>query len=77
MLLSYQATFVDCGHVASYLANGEIELNDPDNTTIGALATVRCNANYAPEVLTVMCNASGEWENATCYSLGKIIIITI
>ncbi|XP_060553958.1 uncharacterized protein LOC132715005 isoform X4 [Ruditapes philippinarum] len=58
-----------CGNIARYLTNGEIELNDPDNTAFGALATVRCNANYAPEFLTVMCNASGEWENASCYPL--------
>ncbi|XP_053403087.1 uncharacterized protein LOC128558234 [Mercenaria mercenaria] len=56
----------DCGAVTSNISEGAVELIDPSNTSYGAVALVRCNQGFEAVPLTVICAATGEWEEASC-----------
>jgi hypothetical protein len=64
--------------VINNLTNGEVVLIDPnENTTVGAIATVRCDEGYEPVPMTINCTVSGDWEEASCDPIGLIFNLPI
>ncbi|KAH3725443.1 hypothetical protein DPMN_051287, partial [Dreissena polymorpha] len=59
----------DCGDPVS-IRNGTIVLFNTLNTTYGSLANVSCATGYEHDTSQIMCEANGEWQNASCRPLG-------
>jgi len=62
-----------CGNLTS-LPNGEYILVNMSNVLYNASANVTCNLGYDPNVTSVSCLASGEWEIAECIRKGALSI---
>ncbi|XP_052810466.1 uncharacterized protein LOC128238516 isoform X1 [Mya arenaria] len=55
----------DCGPV-ELIPNGQIDLNDPSNTTYGAAANITCEPGFDASIDQVTCLSNGSWSNASC-----------
>ncbi|XP_052808065.1 sushi, von Willebrand factor type A, EGF and pentraxin domain-containing protein 1-like, partial [Mya arenaria] len=55
----------DCGSVET-ISNGQIDLNDPSNTTYGAAANVTCESGFDASIDQVTCISNGSWSEALC-----------
>ena len=63
--------FKACGNLTT-LSNGEYILVNVSNVLYNATANVTCNPGYDPNVTSVSCLASGEWEIAECKLKGRL-----
>jgi len=61
--------FKACGNLTS-LSNGEYILVNVSNVLYNATANVTCNLGYDPNVTSISCLSSGEWEIAECIMKG-------
>ncbi|XP_045183649.2 MAM and LDL-receptor class A domain-containing protein 1-like [Mercenaria mercenaria] len=59
----------DCGQVP-IVENGNIVLDDPSSTTVGATASVSCNYGYEPRAKSIRCLRKGLWEEPNCKKTG-------
>ncbi|XP_060578444.1 sushi, von Willebrand factor type A, EGF and pentraxin domain-containing protein 1-like [Ruditapes philippinarum] len=57
---------IDCGPPAAHISFGKITLPNNSSTTVGASASVTCVDRYTPSKQTIVCNASGVWEQVSC-----------
>ncbi|XP_052808061.1 CUB and sushi domain-containing protein 3-like [Mya arenaria] len=55
----------DCGPV-EIIPNGQIDLNNPFNTTYGATGNVTCNSGFDANIDQVTCLSNGSWTDASC-----------
>jgi len=55
------------------LPNGEYTLVDASNTSYSATANVTCDPGHDPNVTSVTCMASGNWEEAECRIKGVLL----
>ena len=62
-----------CGNRTS-LTNGEYIQVNMSNVLYNATANVTCNPGYDPNVTSVSCLASGEWDIAECIVKGALTI---
>ncbi|XP_052808064.1 adhesion G protein-coupled receptor L4-like [Mya arenaria] len=58
-------TAIDCGPVET-IPNGQIDLNDPLNTTYGATANVTCDSGFDVSIYEVACLGNGLWSEPSC-----------
>ena len=52
------------------IPNGDLVPHDVNDTREGALANIICDTGYVPDRHTVKCLNTGNWENASCLSIG-------
>ncbi|XP_045162277.2 uncharacterized protein LOC123527074 isoform X2 [Mercenaria mercenaria] len=58
-------TLADCGTVPD-VVHGIVTLNNDNNTTFAATASVVCEKGYQPAKVSITCQASGMWETPLC-----------
>lgn len=63
--------YLDCSYKAK-ITNGQISLDDYNNVTVGATATVNdCNLGYKINKPKVTCLNTGEWDQTGCTVIGR------
>ncbi|XP_060554933.1 sushi, von Willebrand factor type A, EGF and pentraxin domain-containing protein 1-like isoform X2 [Ruditapes philippinarum] len=58
-------TIKDCGSLST-IDYGKITLDVSGNTTYLSTASVTCNVGYVESVATILCQANGQWQVASC-----------
>ncbi|XP_060554931.1 sushi, von Willebrand factor type A, EGF and pentraxin domain-containing protein 1-like isoform X2 [Ruditapes philippinarum] len=66
----------DCGSVSA-ISNGKYVLENEDNTTFGAMATVICDEGYESDSNAITCLENGQWSRALCSAKDCGIVPTI
>ena len=58
--------FVPACRFDQQIDNGAIQSNAPGENRFLDIASVNCDVGYAADPQEVQCQASGEWQHATC-----------